>query len=120
MGGGLWFWAKEVLVGSGGLGVSRNFPGKSSPSSPFFTLPTPFSPLDPFLQFFHPLNASLQLSRAGLYQPFLPSHPSFSSFNLLRPLSDLLRTPPESLHRVSQRPQKALFRGTPQNPPKRG
>jgi len=42
MGGGLWFLAKEVLVGSGGLGVSRNFPGKSSPSSPDSSF---FSPL---------------------------------------------------------------------------
>jgi len=55
MGGGLWFWAKEVLVGSGGLGVSRNFPGKSSPSSPFSTLFTPFSPPRPFPPILPPL-----------------------------------------------------------------
>jgi len=54
-GGGLWFWVKEVLVGSGGLGVSRNFPGKSSPSSPPPTLSTPFSPPRPTPPILSPL-----------------------------------------------------------------
>ena len=114
MGGGLWFWAKEVLVGSGGLGVSRNFPGKSSPSS----LPNPFSPIflpfDPLLQFLHPSKPSRHLSRSGcialstlftlfFFLRFLPC--PLSPF--LSPYRTLPRTPSESLHRTSKRPQKA-------------
>ena len=103
MGGGLWFWAKEVLVGSGGLGVSRNFPGKSSPSSlsqPLFPL---FLPSRPFLQFLHPSKPSLHLSRSGpftllpLLSPFFSLQPSILSLSsFLGPyqtLSETLRNP---------------------------
>jgi len=48
-------FAKEVLVGSGGLGVSRNFPGKSSPSSPSPPLFTLFSPPQLFPPILPPL-----------------------------------------------------------------
>jgi len=48
MGGGLWFWAKEVLVGSGGLGVSRIFPENLPPQALLPPLSTPFSPPRPF------------------------------------------------------------------------
>ena len=125
-GGGRWSppngWRSLVLGERGPCRIWRsggfpNFPGKSSPSSPSPTLSTPFSPLDPFLQFFLPSNASLQLSRESLYQPFLPLLPLpflfFSFFvlpTLLRPPSDLFRTPSESLHRVPKRPKKILFR----------
>ena len=111
------FWAKEVLVGSGGLGVSRNFPGKSSPSSPSFPLSPLFLPLDPFLQFFLPSNASLQLSRSA-HSPFLPFSPSFffpepflPSFSpFLGPyqtLSEHLRNPSIGPPKGPKRPQKA-------------
>ena len=121
MGGGLWFWAKGVLVESGGLGVSRNFPGKSSPSSPSQPFSPLFLPLDHYLQFFLPSNAFLQHSRSGLYQPLLPPLPSFPppilSFSLqplLSPLSDPLRTlrnPSIGSPKVPKRPFLGLFRG---------
>jgi len=108
MGGGLWFWAKEVLVGSGGLGVSRNFPGKSSPSSPSPYLSTLFSPLAPFLQFFHPKtpppNTLVQAFVSPCYLPY-PLFPPLNPSYLLNSLLDPLRTPSESLHKV---PKKAI------------
>ena len=118
-------FAKEVLVGSGGLGVSRNFPGKSSPSSPSQPFTTLFSPLDPCLQFFHPSNTSLQLFRAGLYQPFLPLYPFFPPPTLPFSLGPY-RTPSEHLRNPSlgsppkgpKRPFLGIFRGFPPNPPK--
>jgi len=82
-GGGLWFWAKEVLVGSGGLGVSRNFPGKSSPSSPsppFFFLSTPSS------NSFAPQNPSSN-SLDQDFSPFLPFYPLFSPIFLFLPFT---------------------------------
>jgi len=124
MGGGLWFWAKEVLVGSGGLGVSRIFQENLPPQA----LPNPlhpFSPPRPLPPILPPSNTSLQLSSSGLYQPLLPSlpffpppTPFFHPQTFLRPLSDLLRTPSESLHRVPKRPFLGLFRGFPPKPPK--
>ena len=47
MGGGLWFWAKGVLVGSGGLGVSR-ISRKIFPLKPSFPLLNPFFPFSTF------------------------------------------------------------------------
>ena len=84
MGGGLWFWAKEVLVGSGGLGVSRIFPENLPPQA----LPPPFSP--PFLPSTlsskssspqtPPSNFLEQASISLFYPP-----PSFSLSNLILP-----------------------------------
>ena len=116
MGGGLWFWAKEVLVGSGGLGVSRIFP-ENLPPQAFLSPPQPpFLSLDPFLQSLHPLNPSLHLSRSGLFTLstlhvlfFLLLTPSYLLQPFPRPLLDLFRTPPESLHRVPQKPLKGPF-----------
>jgi len=119
-GGGRWSppngW-RSLVLGEGGpcriwrSGGFPNFPGKSSPSSPSSPL---FLPINPFLQFFHSSNTSLQLSKSGLYQPFLPLHPLFllqTPSYLLRPLLDPFRTPSESLHRVPKRPFLGLFRG---------
>ena len=112
-----WLLAKEVLVASGGLGVSRNFPGKSSPSSPSPPFFTPFLLLNPFLQFPHPSKPSLQLSRLGLLPLstpptsfFLLQNLPYSFQPLHRPLLNPLRTPSESLHRISKRPFLGLFR----------
>jgi len=112
-GGGLWFLAKEVLVGSGGLGVSRNFPGKSSPSSPFPPFSTPFSPpwsLPPILP---PSKPSLQLSRSGLFAFSTPPNLFFLLRTLLSlpqsflsPPSESFRNPSESLYRPSKSPLK--------------
>ena len=80
--------------------------------SPFYPLLPLFLPLGSFLQFLHPSKPSLQLSSSSLYQPLLPLPSFFSSKplpTLSSPLSDLLRTPPESLHRVPQKAQNSPF-----------
>ena len=121
-GGGLQFQAKEVLVGSGGLGVSRIFPENLPPQA---LLPS-------FLPFFLPLTLpsnSFTLKRlpstlqARPKKPFLPQNPFSVCFPLLSPLLDPFRTPSESLHRVPQKAQNSPFQaflGVPQKPPKRG
>jgi len=104
-GGGRWSppngW-RSLVLGEGDpcriwrSGGFPNFPGKSSPSSlsqPFFTL---FLPLDLFLQFFHPSNASLQLSSSSLYQPLLPSPPSFFPSNPALPSKSPIGPPPNT------------------------
>ena len=121
--GGRWSppngWRSLVLGERGPCRIWRsggfpNFPGKSSPSSPFFLLFTPFSPPRPLFQFLHPSKPSLHLSRSGciafstlptifFFFRFLPFPPQ----PFLKPLSDPHRTPSESLYRVSKRPQKA-------------
>jgi len=114
---------RSLVLGEGGpcrIWRSRgfpNFPGKSSPSSPYSPFPPLFLPLDSFLQFLHPSKPSLHLSRSGFFAPstlptlFFLLQPLSSSPQLpLRPLSDPLRTPPESLHRFLKRPKTALFR----------
>jgi len=119
MGGGLWFWAKKVLVGSGGLGVSRNFPGKSSPSSPYFPSFPLFLPLTPFLQFFLPSNASLQLSSSGLHQPLLPFLLPFLSFDLFLPTQGRYWPLSEHPRNPSIGPKRlflGLFKGFPPKP----
>ena len=75
---------------------------------PFSTL---FLPLDPFRQFFLPSNASLQLSRAGLHQPSLPSQTPFSPPNPFlspqgpyRASSEHLRNPSIGSPKGLQRP----------------
>jgi len=90
------FWAKEVLVGSGGLGVSRIFPENLPPQALHHPFSPLFLPLAPFLQFFLPLNASLQLSSSGLYQPLLPSYPPFSPSLPSYPLKSLIGPPPNT------------------------
>ena len=47
MGGGLWFWAKEVLVGSGGLGVPETFPENLPPQALHHPFPPLFLPSTP-------------------------------------------------------------------------
>jgi len=96
MGGGLWFLAKEVLVGSGGLGVSRIFPENLPPQAFLPSFPSLFLPLDPFLQFSLPLNALLQLFRPGQKSLYYPQNPLFTSFPSLAPYrtsSEHLRNP---------------------------
>jgi len=95
-------------------GVSRNFPGKSSPSSPSFPFSPLFLPHDLLLQFLPPSKPSLQLSRSGLFplstSPtlFLLLRTPLSPFQpFLRSLSDPLRTPLESLPKASKKSQKA-------------
>jgi len=133
-GGGRWSppngWRSLVLGERGPCRIWRsggfpNFPGKSSPSSPSFPLTTLFSPLNPFLQSFHPSNTFLQLSSSGLYQPLLPPLPSFSSSDplftpqiLLKPyrtLSEHLRSPSIG---SPKRPFLGLFRVFSQTPQK--
>jgi len=73
MDGGLWFWAKEVFVGSGGLGVSRIFPENLPPQA----LTTPFHP------FFSPSTLSSNSSSPqtppsnSLEQALSPFYPFF-------------------------------------------
>ena len=94
------------------------FSRKIFPLKPFFTLPNhffssstlyfnPSSPQTP------PFNSLGQAKKA-----FLPPKTLFSLHSLLKPLSALLRTPSESLHRVPKRPFLGLFRGFPPKPPK--
>jgi len=112
-------WRSLVLGERGPCRIWRsggfpNFPGKSSPSSPSSSLFTTFSPLDYLLQFLHPSKPSLHLSRSGFVALstlqtlfFLLRILPFPLQPFLRPLSDPLRTPSESLHRAFKRPQKA-------------
>jgi len=122
-GGGRWSppngW-RSLVLGEGGpcwiwrSGGFPNFPGKSSPSSPSLPLSTPFSPPSTLSSNSSspqtpPSNSLDQASISPFYL-----FPSFFLICLLptspRSLSDLLRTPPESLHRVPKRPKTALFR----------
>ena len=112
MGGGL------LVLGEGGpcrIWRSRGFPKLSRkifPLKPFPTFSHPFFSPRPLLQFLHSSKPFLHLSRSGLFTLstpstpfFLPSNPSYPTWPFLSSLSSLLRTPPESPHRV---PQKAL------------
>jgi len=133
-GGGRWSppngW-RSLVLGEGGpcriwrSGGFPNFPGKSSPSSPSSFLSPLFLLLDPFLQFLHPSNASLQLSSSGLRPPLLPSYPPFSSPNPFLPPQGPYQTPSEHLRNPSigspkgpKRPFLGPFRGTPKTPKK--
>ena len=86
-GGGLWFWAKEVLIGSGGLGVSRNFPENLPPQALLSPFPPFFSPRLFSANLFIPQNPSLT-SLDQVFSPFLPLLPAFFS---LRPFPGSLR-----------------------------
>ena len=121
-----WFWAKEVLVGSGGLGVSRIFPENLPPQallSPFSPLFLPLHLSFNSLTFQNPLSNSLDPAFYRLFYPyhsfFPPPTPFYLPQPFLSPLSDPLRTPPESLHKLPKRPKIALFspfRGFPLKP----
>jgi len=120
MGGGIWFWAKEVLVGSGGLGISRIFPENLPPQALISPFNPFFSPSTPFSNSFTPQNPlSTSLDQAA--SPFLPLLPSFSSsVPFLFPLSPFLgpyRTLTEHLRNPSigppkgpKKPKTAFFR----------
>jgi len=125
MGGGLWFWAKEVLVGSGGLGVSRIFPENLPPQA----LHSPPSPLFlPLTLSFNPSTPQTPPSNslAQAFTALTTLLPSFFSSNFFLPpqcpLLDPLRTPSEFLIGSPQKAQKqpflGLFRGTPKTPKK--
>jgi len=95
-------------------GFPETFPENLPPQallSPFSPL---FLPLNLLLQFLHPSNTSLHLSRSGLIALstlltlfFLPRHSPFLLQPFLRPLLDPIRTPSESLDRSFKRSQKA-------------
>jgi len=119
-GGGRWSppngW-RSLVLGEGGpcriwrSGGFPNFPGKSSPSSPSPPFSTLFLPLELLLQFLHHSKPSLQCSRSGLFALstlptclFFPSTLSTLLQPFLRPLSDPLWNPSESLPRSSKKP----------------
>ena len=109
-------------------GFPETFPENLPPQA----LSSSFSPPRPSPPIPSPSNTSLQLSRSGLFTLstlptpfFLLQTLSFSLQPFLSPLSDPLRTPSESLHRVPQkalkgpkRPFLGLFRGFPKTPQK--
>ena len=125
MGGGLWFWAKEVLVGSGGLGVSR-ISRKIFPLKPFY----PFSPLFlPSTLSFNSLTPqnSPRNSLDQACSPFLLLFPFFpplqplpfsfsSSLGPYRTSSEHLRNPSIGSPKGPKRPFLGLFRGFPPKP----
>jgi len=90
------------------------FSRKIFPLKPSFLLPNPFfSPSTLSFNSSTPKTSSSNSLAQVFISPRYPPTLFFSSQPLptsSRPLSDLLRTPPESLHRVLKRPQKALFR----------
>ena len=106
------------------------FPETFPENLPPQALLSPFSSLfllfTLFLQFLHPSKPSLQLSRSGFFAFSTPPTSFFLLFTLPTllqsslALSDPLRTPSESLHRVPQKAQKQPFLGVPPKPPKRG
>ena len=107
---------RSLVLGEGGpcriwrSGGFPNFPGKSSPSSPFPS-PTIFLLFDPFLYFFLPSNAFLQLSSSSLYQPLLPSYPPFSPPNPSLPSQGPYQTSSEHLRNPSIGSPKRSFLG---------
>ena len=115
-----WLFAKEVLVASGDLRVSRNFPGKSSSSSPSPTLFHLFLPLALPLEFLHPLKPFLPFSRSGLFalstlppqfsppKPFL--HPFIHFLGPYQAPSEHLRNPSLRPPKSHKRPKIVLFR----------
>jgi len=100
-------------------GFPETFPENLPPQAHL----SPFSPPHPFLQFFLPSNASLQLSSSGLYQSSLPSYTPFSPPNPFLPpqgpyrtLSEHLRNPSIGSPKSPKRPFLGLFRGFPPKP----
>ena len=105
-------------------GFPETFPENLPPQALLPPFPPLFLLLDPFLQFFFPSNASLQLSSSDLYQPLLPSYPPF----FLKPLptlssplwtsSEHLRNPSVGSPKRPKRPFLGHFGSFPPKPQK--
>ena len=112
MGGGLWFWAKEVLADLAVWGFPETFPENLPPQALLPPFPPFFSPLILSTNSFTPQTPSSTSLVQAFISPHYLSYPPF----LLQPphtLSEHLRNP---FIGSLKRPFLGLFSGFPPNP----